>query len=155
TLPQLTAGLGRSVRRFAVAVAFLGAFAGAVPAAQAAVLPPTVTFTAPNPPTMQVGGATLHLQVTLTNPDPSTTENNISTTITLPSGLSISRGSLGCNGPPVTWAPGGTTASITGLTLAAGSFCSFAINIQASSTGTKVVTSDAISSTESGPGTPA
>src|SRR5215471_10705845 len=152
-LPHSTAGRGRSLRRFAMAAAFLGAFLVPAAAAQASVLPPTLQIAAPNPPAMQVGGV-LHLTVTVTNPDPSTTENNISTTITLPAGLSVTSAAPFCNDGSVNTFGGATTISLTGTHLTPGNSCTFGVNITATTTGTKKITSDAISSTESGPGTP-
>ncbi len=136
-----------------LAAACLGVLAGPVSMAQAAVTPPQVTIQV-GTPAIQVGDLT-HLTITVNNLDPATTLNNIGVVITLPSGLKVSTAAPQCNDGTVSATSSNPNITLSGLHLVVGGSCSFGVNVQATSTGTKTITTNAPTSTESPPGTPA
>ena len=106
--------------------------------------------------TIAVGDST-SLTFTISNPNLVDGQTGVGVIDTLPAGLVVAtpNGLGGDCGGTVTAVAGGNTISIAGLSLVAGGSCSFSANVLATSSGTKVNTTGAITSTQSGTGSPA
>ena len=106
--------------------------------------------------TLAVGGST-SLTFTITNPNLVDGQTGVGVSDTLPAGLVVAtpNGLGGDCGGIVTAVAGGNTISIAGLSLDPAGSCAFSANVQATSSGTKVNTTGAITSTQSGTGSSA
>ncbi|WP_329106604.1 ice-binding family protein [Micromonospora sp. NBC_01699] len=103
-------------------------------------------------------GGTTSLDFTLTNPNPGTPLTGVSFVDNLPAGLVVATPSAAqtdCPSGTITATPGSSTISLFSVTLPASGSCTVSVNVTATTTGTKVNTTTAITSVESGPGTPA
>jgi uncharacterized repeat protein (TIGR01451 family) len=126
----------------------------------------TLTVLAVPPPTLTKSFAdsqidlffgTTALSFTLTNPN-TIPLTGLAFTDTLPSGLVVStpNGLTGsCGGGTITAIPGSNSISLSGATLAAGSSCTFSVNVTGSAIGAQTNTTSTITSNEGQPGTPA
>jgi hypothetical protein len=134
------------------ALAALLATATIVPAAVlAAPAAPTIAVEFASP-TADVGEATA-LRVTISNPNSTGTLNGISVSVLFSSGLVLAtpNGLSGsCGGGAIT--PLADSVSLTGASLAPGSSCHFSVDVLGQYWSTFDATSDAVTSTESGPG---
>jgi Bacterial Ig-like domain (group 3) len=100
-------------------------------------------------------GGTTSLTFAIDNPSTSTTLTGVGFSDTLPSGLAIStpNGLSGdCGGGTITATQNTIVITLSGATLAASAGCTFSVNVSATGAGTKVNTTGAIRSNESGPG---
>jgi uncharacterized repeat protein (TIGR01451 family) len=114
---------------------------------------PTITKSF-SPASILVNG-TSTLSFTITNGNAGTTVNAIAFTDTLPAGLVVSNpnGLSGpCGGGTITATAGSGSVGLSGATLAAGASCTFSVSVTATSGGTKVNTTGALTSTEGGTG---
>jgi hypothetical protein len=97
---------------------------------------------------------TTTLSFTLSNPNLSPL-TGVGFTDTLPEGVVVAtpNGLTGsCGGGTITATAGSNSISLSGATLAGGASCNFALNVTATSSGTKVNTTTAVTSIEAGPG---
>jgi hypothetical protein len=118
--------------------------------------PPTITKSFA-PGAVALNGLT-DVTFTLTNPNPVdwfSDLTNISFTDTLPAGLVVETGAVFgaplCTGT-ITANAGISSISLTNGTLAAGATCTIRVQLRATTAGTKINTTGAISAAESGPG---
>ena len=119
----------------------------------AAVAPPTISkvFGTGNIP----ANGTTTLSFTINNPNAATAVTGISFTDTFPAGLVVStpNGLIGtCGAGTITAVAASNSVSLTGGTLAANSSCTFSVNVTATSLGTLVNTTGAVTSVEGGTG---
>ena len=123
----------------------------------------TICYTPPAPPTIAkhfaaastMLGATTTLSFTLTNPNAGTALSSVAFTDTLPTGLAVAtpNGLTGsCGGGTITAVAGSSSIALTGGTLPANGTCTFSLDVAATSLGTQVNTTGAVTSFESGPG---
>jgi len=128
--------------------------------------PTVVTFALVNVPTFsKVFGATTvmkgfstSLSFTITNPAGGSALHNVSFTDTLPGGLAVAtpNGLVGtCSGTPPTAVAGSGVISLAGATIAAGTSCTFSVNVTGTSFGTQVNTTSTLTTTEGVTGNPA
>jgi uncharacterized repeat protein (TIGR01451 family) len=124
--------------------------------------PATATLLVLRPPTISKAfgadnilvGASTSLTFTITNLNPSAPLNGVAFTDTLPAGLLIATPSglaSTCGGTPTATA-GSNSASLTAGTLAANASCTFAVNVTATTSGTKNNITRAVTSTDGGTG---
>lgn len=124
--------------------------------------PIQVSGTAAAPPTLTKAfgavsisqGATTTLTFTVANPN-TTALTGIAFTDTLPAGLTVAtpNGLTGsCSSGTITATLGSGIISLTGATLASSAACTFAVNVVATSAGTKVNVTSPVSSNEGGTG---
>jgi arabinogalactan endo-1,4-beta-galactosidase len=117
------------------------------------ILPPTISksFGVAN---VALSGTT-SLTFALSNPNTGTSLAGIGFTDTLPAGLAVStpNGLSGsCGGGAIAAAAGSGGVSLSGATIAASAWCTFAVNVSAMATGTQNNTTSAVTSTEGGSG---
>jgi hypothetical protein len=115
--------------------------------------PPTIS-TAFGAATIPLNGTTSK-SFTITNPNPNTSLSGIGFTDTLPAGLVVATpnglsGSSG--GGSITATAGSGTISLSGATLGGGESITFSVNVTGTTSGTKVNTTSAVTSADSGPG---
>ncbi|GAA5186345.1 hypothetical protein GCM10023322_32410 [Rugosimonospora acidiphila] len=106
--------------------------------------------------TIPLNGTT-SLRFTLTNPNPHTSLTGVSFIDNLPAGLTVANPSAAqtnCASGTVVATAGGGSISLFGVTLPANGSCTVSVNVTGTTTGTKVNTT-AVTSVESGPGSPA
>jgi uncharacterized repeat protein (TIGR01451 family) len=116
------------------------------------VAPPVITK-AFSSPTVLVGSST-GLTFTITNPNETVELTGVGFTDSLP-GLVVSspNGLTGsCGGGTITATPGTTTISLSGATLPESTTCTFTVNVTATTVGTQVNTTSAVTSTNGGTG---
>ena len=117
------------------------------------VSPPTISKSF-SPPSIQLNGST-SLSFTVTNPNATVSLTGVAFTDTLPAGLVVATpnglsGNIG--GGTISATAGSNTISLSGATLAAGASGMFSVNVIATSVGTKVNTTSAVTSIEGGTG---
>jgi hypothetical protein len=98
------------------------------------------------------------LSFVLSNPDTFTTLSGLTFTDTLPAGLTVSipNGLTGsCGGGTIAADAGSNTISLSGATLAAGTSCTFSVNVSGTRIGVQTSTTSTVGSNEAVPGTPA
>ncbi|MEE6257721.1 DUF7933 domain-containing protein [Plantactinospora sonchi] len=101
---------------------------------------------------------TTSLVFTLTNPNAATALTGVSFVDNLPSGLVVATpnaAQTNCASGTVVADPGSSSISLFTATLPAGGSCTVSVNVTGTTTGTKVNTTLAVTSVESGPGAPA
>jgi PKD repeat protein len=102
--------------------------------------------------------STTTLTFTLSNPNSGASLTGVGFTDTLPAGLLVAtpNGLTGsCGGGTITAVAGSSSVSLTGATLPASGSCTFAVNVTATTVGTKDNTTGAVTSNQSGPGSSA
>ncbi len=107
--------------------------------------------------TILVNGTT-SLTFTLSNPNPGTALTGVSFVDNLPTGLTVATpnaAATNCASATVVASPGSGMISLFNATLSAGESCTLAVNVTGTTRGTKVNTTVAVTSVESGPGSPA
>jgi uncharacterized repeat protein (TIGR01451 family) len=121
------------------------------------VAPPTISK-AFNPTSVALGGAST-LSFTITNPNTASALSGVAFTDNLPAGVIVAtpNGLSGaCGTGTVTATAGSSTITLSGGTLtaspAAGSSCTFSVNVTGTSAGAKSNTTGAVTSTEGGTG---
>ncbi len=100
--------------------------------------------------TIAIGGSTW-LSFTLVNPNPSASLSGVGFSDTLPAGLTVAtpNGLTGtCGGGTITATAGSGTVSLSSATLAAGTNCTFSVNVTGTSSGTKSNVTTNVTSTE-------
>jgi hypothetical protein len=123
----------------------------------ATIQPPAFAM-AFEPASIEVGAAaTLRAHITNTNAVAPLT--GVGLTITLPSGLQVGSpsglaASGACGTPTLSAAPGGTTISMAGASVAAGATCEVTVQVRATAGGSFVVSTTATSA-NAGPSAPA
>jgi len=116
-------------------------------------LPPTIAKEFGGTSVALNGNTTLTF--TLSNPNSSLSLSGIGFTDTMPSGLTVSspNGLTGtCGGGTITAASGSTSVSLSGAALAAGSSCTFTVNVMGTTSGGQNNVTSAVTSTEAGNG---
>ena len=116
-------------------------------------LPPTIAKAFGGASVALNGNTTLTF--TLSNPNSSLSLSGIGFTDTMPSGLTVSspNGLTGtCGGGTITAASGSTSVSLSGAALAAGSSCTFTVNVMGTTSGAQNNVTSAVTSTEAGNG---
>ncbi|MEO3741972.1 ice-binding family protein [Plantactinospora sp. B5E13] len=101
---------------------------------------------------------TTSLTFTLTNPNPGTALTGVSFVDNLPSGLVVATpnaAQTNCASGTVVAEPGSGSISLFTATLPAGGSCTVSVNVTGTTAGTKVNTTVAVTSVESGPGSAA
>jgi len=120
-------------------------------------LAPTITKSF-SPNMVPLNGAST-LSFTITNPNISTSLSAIGFTDTFPSGLALTSSTVtgSCGGGTITanTSVNPNTVTLATTTLAAGTSCTFSVNVKVTGTGTITNTTGAISAFESGPGSTA
>lgn len=139
-----------------VKLSLLTATVGYAASTQAAV-PPTLTG-AYTGPTVPMGG-TSTLTFTVTNPNPSTSLTGVAFNVVLSPKLAVANpsnlaNSCGGNGQAIN-SVGQGLVSLTNVTLAGGSSCTFSTDVQGVSVGVATSTTSQIGSNETSPGSPA
>jgi hypothetical protein len=95
------------------------------------------------------------LSFALANPNPRTSLTGVSFIDNLPAGLVVATPNAAhnnCGSGTIIARPGSSTISLFGVTLLAGRSCTVSVNVTGTTTGTKVNTTVAVTSVESGPG---
>jgi len=116
-------------------------------------LPPTIAKAFGGASVALNGNTTLTF--TLSNPNSSLSLSGIGFSDTMPSGLTVSspNGLTGtCGGGTITAASGSTSVSLSGAALAAGSSCTFTVNVMGTTSGAQNNVTSAVTSTEAGNG---
>ena len=127
---------------------------------------PTATLTVVAPPSIGKAfgagsialGSTTSLTFTIQNSNVGTALHNIGFTDSFPTGLAVANPnglSGACGGGTITATAGGSSVSLVGATLAAGTSCSFSVNVAGTAAGALTNTTSAVTSTEGGNGTTA
>ena len=104
--------------------------------------------------TVVVGGTTA-LAFTLTNPNVEAALTGVSFVDALPDGLVVAKAAsvvTDCADGGIVASPGSNSIALFGATMPAGSSCTLTVNVTGTSTGTKVNTTVAVTSVQSGPG---
>lgn len=103
-------------------------------------------------PASVLTGQTSTLSFTIQNPNRSNSLSGIAFTDTLPSGVTVATSgpTAACGGTLATIAP--STIVLAGGSLAAGASCTFSVAVTGATSGTKLNTTSAVSSTEGGSG---
>ncbi|HMH53673.1 MAG TPA: hypothetical protein VK548_25800 [Candidatus Acidoferrum sp.] len=120
---------------------------------KALLAPPTISK-AFGASTIIVNASTT-LTFTLSNPNPVTPLTGVGFTDILPAGLSVAtpNGLTGsCGGGTITATAGTNSITLAGATLAGGASCNFAVNVIATTAGTKNNSTTPVTSVEAGPG---
>ena len=107
--------------------------------------------------TIPLNGTT-SLGFTLTNPNTGTSLTGVSFVDNLPAGLVVATpnaAQTNCASGTIVASPGSSSISLFGATLPASGSCTVSVNVTGTTTGTKVNTTVAVTSVESGPGSPA
>ncbi|MER7333483.1 MULTISPECIES: ice-binding family protein [unclassified Micromonospora] len=131
-----------------------GAPASATVTVRAAVVAPPTIAKAFGKATIPLNGTT-SLGFTLTNPNTKTSLTGVSFVDNLPTGLVVAtpNGLSGsCGGGTITATAGSSSISLAGATLPANGSCTFSVNVTGTTSGTKVNTTEAVTSVQSGPG---
>jgi arabinogalactan endo-1,4-beta-galactosidase len=116
-------------------------------------LPPTIGKTFGGASVALNGNTTLTF--TLSNPNNSVSLSGIGFTDAMPSGLTVSspNGLTGtCGGGTITAASGSSSVSLSGAALAAGTSCTFTVNVVGTTAGAQNNVTSAVTSTEAGNG---
>jgi uncharacterized repeat protein (TIGR01451 family) len=115
--------------------------------------PSIVKAFSPNP--IAVGGVST-LTFTITNPNSGTSLTSAAFTDTFPAGLQVATTpnvtTMGCGSPTFAPAAGNTSLSFSGGTVAASGTCTVAVNVTATTSGSKVNTTGNVTSTNGGTG---
>jgi hypothetical protein len=117
-------------------------------------LVPAIISKAFGAPTILLNGIT-NLSFTITNPNVSVSLSGVGFTDTLPAGLIVAtpNGVTGsCGGGGITATAGSASVSLLGASLAAGAFCTFAVNVTGTTVGLKNNVTTNVTSNEAGPG---
>ena len=117
------------------------------------VAPPSITK-AFSPTSVAVNG-TSTLTLTITNPNTGTALSGVAVTDNFPSGLQVAAtpgATNTCSGGTFTATAGSTSISLTGGTISANSSCAVTVNVTPTTSGNKVNTTGAVSSTNGGTG---
>ncbi|MBF9130660.1 DUF3494 domain-containing protein [Plantactinospora sp. S1510] len=107
--------------------------------------------------TIPLNGTT-SLSFSLTNPNSGRSLTGVSFVDNLPSGLVVATpnaAQTNCASGTIVASPGSSSISLFGATLPANGSCTVSVNVTGKTTGTKVNTTVAVTSVESGPGAPA
>jgi hypothetical protein len=107
--------------------------------------------------TIRLNGTT-SLSFTLTNPNSGRSLTGVSFVDNLPSGLVVARpnaAQTNCASGTIAATPGSSSVSLFSATLPANGSCTVSVDVTGTTTGTKVNTTVAVTSVESGPGSPA
>ncbi len=126
-----------------------------IPAIAAAATSPPSIASAFTPTSIAVGG-TSSLSVTITNPNSSGSLSGVAFTDTLPANLVVDNpngesGTCGSNGT-ITASSGTGTISLTGGSVAAGTSCTFSVNVTSNTAGVYQNSTGTVSSTNGAPG---
>ncbi|MGA2348210.1 MAG: hypothetical protein ABSF93_19520, partial [Candidatus Sulfotelmatobacter sp.] len=116
-------------------------------------LPPTIGKTFGGASVALNGNTTLTF--TLSNPNNSVSLSGIGFTDAMPAGLTVSspNGLTGtCGGGTITAASGSSSVSLSGAALAAGTSCTFTVNVVGTTAGAQNNVTSAVTSTEAGNG---
>ncbi|MFE9187761.1 hypothetical protein ACFYMB_31015, partial [Micromonospora haikouensis] len=107
--------------------------------------------------TIPLNGTTT-LEFSLTNPNANTTLTGVSFVDNLPAGLVVATpngAQTDCASGTIAATAGSSSISLFGATLPANASCTVSVNVTGTTTGTKVNTTAAVTSVQSGPGLPA